>query len=211
MAHRRWYDRIFGHPLVYEYVRPLTVGGLDLTPAYENLGATRDDVVVDVGCGTGDALNYLQEFRGYYGFDTDATAVAYARRKFGHRPGVHFFDRTLTATDLEELQATRVMLAGLLHHLSDAEAVGLLRACGSAPSVQRIATLDVVNLPNQWLSNLLARFDRGTHVRDVEGYERLAREAGLHIARKELIRSYPVTGIAIYLLFALTPAARPQG
>lgn len=208
MGHRRWYDRIFGQPLIYEYVRPLVIGGLDLSPAYQNLGATPDDVVVDVGCGTGDALNYLREFQAYYGFDTDARAVAYARRRFGHRPGVQFFARTLTAKDLDELKANRVMLAGLLHHLADADAVALLRACGSAPSVKRIATQDVVYLPDARLSNLLARFDRGTHVRDVEGYERLAREAGLRIDRKELMRSHPGTGLAIYLLLALTPEGR---
>ncbi|NUQ79681.1 MAG: hypothetical protein HUU21_39750 [Polyangiaceae bacterium] len=63
MGHHRWYDRFFGQPLIYEYVRPLAIGGLDLTPAYRNLGATRVDVVVDVGCGTGDALNYLSEIQ----------------------------------------------------------------------------------------------------------------------------------------------------
>lgn len=196
-------QRIMGHPFVYERIRPLVVGGIDLSPAYRNLACTAEDVVVDIGCGTGDALNYLTEFRAYHGFDNDAGAVAHARTRFGTRPGVHYSDRELQARDLAEIQPTRVMMAGLLHHLDDQLAIDLLRMCAAAPSVRRIATLDVVYLPGEHVNNLLARLDRGKYVRKVDGYKDLVQRAGLKISRDEIARSNPTRGKALYYLMAI--------
>ena len=42
-----------------------------MTAFYESLEAEASDVIVDVGCGTGDALRYLPSFKSYHGFDVD--------------------------------------------------------------------------------------------------------------------------------------------
>lgn len=196
------YQRIMGHPFVYNKIRPLVVG-IDMSPVYRQLGASGDDVVVDIGCGTGDALNYLTEFRAYHGFDTDETAIAFARQRAPGRANVMFTAGLLTAADLARIQPTRLVMYGLLHHLADEEAIGLLRMCGDAPSIGRIVTQDVVYLPGQLVNNVLARLDRGRHVRTVEGFRELVERAGLRLVSDELIASHPKRGLAKYLVMVL--------
>jgi SAM-dependent methyltransferase len=197
------YDRVLAIPFVYTRIRPLVVGGVDMMPSYLNLDVQADDVVLDVGCGPGEALKYLKRFRALHGFDTDANAISFARKVAGNRTDVTFEARAVTARDVEAIQPTRVMMNGLLHHLDDAQAIDLLRMCARLPSVRRIATLDVVFLPGKHLSNLLARFDRGKHVRDVDGFRALAAQADLVVTREEIVRSHPTRGRALYLMMAL--------
>lgn len=207
----RLYQKLLGIPFVYERIRPLVVGGLDMRPAYANLEATGDDVIVDVGCGTGDALNYLQGFRAYHGFDNDPVAIGYARRRFGDRPNVSYHQRSMGVEDLRALGATRVMLAGLLHHLSDEVALRLLADCAAVPTVRRIATQDVVFLPGALVSNVLAALDRGKHVRDTDGFRKLARSAGLRVVKDEVVKSHPTRGRALYFLMALESQGLSKG
>ena len=190
-------------PFVYTRIRPLVVGGVDMLPSYLNLDVQADDVVLDVGCGPGEALKYLKRFRALHGFDTDANAISFARKVAGNRTDVTFEARAVTAGDVEAIQPTRVMMNGLLHHLDDAQAIELRRRGAGLPTVRRIATLDVVFLPGKHLSNLLARFDRGKHVRDVDGFRALAAKAGLVVTREEIVRSHPTRGRALYLMMAL--------
>lgn len=210
---RSLYTRVMGHPFVYDYVRPLAVGGIDLSPCYDALEVRPDDVVLDIGCGTGDALRYLPKFREYYGFDTDAQAIAAARRRpRSQAERVQFFDRTSTWSDFDRIRPTRVMMAGLLHHLNDAQALELLGWCSALASVVRVATLDVVFLPDRFVSNLLARMDRGEHVRTPEQYRDLVHRSSLRCASDRTFQSYPKTGLAWYYSMALEPAraSNPQ-
>jgi SAM-dependent methyltransferase len=197
------YARVLGIPFVYRHIRPLVVGGIDMTPSYQNLDAGPDDVVVDVGCGPGEALRHIKSFRALHGFDTDPIAISFARRLAASREDVTFEARRVTEADLRSIKPTRVMLNGLLHHLDDREAVELLAMCRRVPSIRRIATLDVVFLAGQHLSNLYARLDRGKHVRTAEGFRDLVARAGLAVVREEIIRSHPTRGRALYLMMAL--------
>ncbi len=197
------YDRILGHPFVYHNVRPLVVG-IDYTPQYEALDAHSDDRILDIGCGGGDALRYLDSFETYHGFDTDGIAISFANeRPEAGRPNVHFESALVTPATFEDVRPSRVMMNGLLHHLDDEAAVQLLRMCGASNTVERIVTNDPVYLAGERLSNILARLDRGRFVRRIEGYRDLVARAGLTIAHDEVIRSHPTRGIARYLLMVL--------
>jgi SAM-dependent methyltransferase len=199
----RWYQRLLGHPFVYNRLRPWVVGGIDMTAFYESLEAKTTDVIVDVGCGTGDALRYLSSFKAYYGFDIDARAVEFARARAAGRPEVTFEARLVTAEDLESLRPSLVILAGLLHHLDDEQAVRLLELLAGAPSIRRIATQDVVYLPGERVSNILARLDRGRFVRNEDGYRALVERAGLRIESLRIARSQAESGRAAYLIMTL--------
>jgi SAM-dependent methyltransferase len=200
------YQRVLGHPFVYNRVRPFVVGGIDWTPLYRHLAAGPGDVILDVGCGTGVAQDYLRGsgFVAYHGYDTDATAIAFARQNAGGSH-VEYVCSLVTPADLERIRPTRVVLGGLLHHLSDADAGALLTACARCPSVKRVATSDVVYLPGRHLSNLLAYFDRGKFVRSPAQYLALMRRSGFSVAAEELVRSHPRNGKAWYFMTALVP------
>jgi SAM-dependent methyltransferase len=202
---RGLYDRIVGTPFVYDYLRPLVVGGIDMSPAYQRAQTTDDAVVLDVGCGTGDALRYLSPFRRYVGFDTDERAIASARVRYGDRPGVAFEARPMRESDVCSIRPTVVLLMGLLHHLPDYQVVELLRAVRGPDTVRRIVTQDIVLLDSEPMSNFLARLDRGRECRTRAGYESLAAEAGWIVDESIVLRSHPTRGLAKYLVMVLTP------
>jgi SAM-dependent methyltransferase len=199
----RLYRKLLAQPFVYDRVRPWVIGGLDMSPVYESLEAGPNDVIVDVGCGTGDALRYLPSFSRYHGFDVDAAAIEVARERAAGRRGVTYEPHELTATDLASLQPSLVILAGLLHHLDDSQAVELLELLAQTPSIRRIVTQDVVYLPDERVSNLLARLDRGKHVRGEQGYRNLVARAGLELETARIVRSRPHSGRALYLVLTL--------
>lgn len=200
-----FYSWLLGRPFVYDHVRPLVVGGVDAAPVFRKLGVGEGDVVLDVGCGTGDALRHLEAFSRYHGIDPDAAAVAHASKAFGDRPGVSFRVGTLGLELLREVAPTRAVLAGVLHHLSDPDAHALLQQLHSSPSLGRLVTMDIVFLEGQRLSNLFAALDRGRHCRRREHYEQLARRAGWSVRESAVIRSHPTRGRALYLTLSLEP------
>ncbi len=201
-------QRILGNPWVFEHVRPLAVGGVDMSHAYHRLGCDDDSVVLDIGCGTGDALKHLHRFASYLGIDTDARAIEFATARWKERPDARFDCRLCTGTDLREGAPTHVALIGLLHHLTDAESVELLRLIRESPRLVRAVALDIVYLPRRPFNNLMARLDRGHHCRTPAGYLELARAAGLEVADQYLARSHPTRGLVQYHVLELRP---PRG
>jgi len=203
MGARELYDRIVGTPIVYDYVRPLVVGRIDMSPVYRRAEVTADDIVLDVGCGTGDALRYLTAFKAFSGFDIDEQAVDSARRRYAHRPEATFQARRLEESDMADLRPTVVLLVGLLHHLSDEYAVAVMRMLRNPGTVRRVVTQDIVYLEGEPVSNFLARLDRGRDCRSLGGYEALANEAGWTVSESVIIRSHPKMGLAKYLVMTL--------
>jgi SAM-dependent methyltransferase len=199
-----WREWVFGMPWVFERLRRWTLGGFDFAPAYRYLDVRSNDVVLDIGCGTGDAMAHLAAFREYHGFDIDARAIdAFARRH--SRPEIRLYARRSDPADVARIAPTKVVMVGVLHHMTDAEAKHLLRSLRGVSTVQRIATVDTVFLPGHIINNALARLDRGRHVRTEEGYKALARAAGFTVERSFWIE----TGrrVARYYAMVLKPAA----
>ena len=159
-------DWFFGLPWVFQRLRYWFLGGFSFAPGYELLEARDGDRVLDVGCGMGDALRHLGGFQEYHGFDTDARAID-CFRKLHPQANVHLYSRVCQLGDIARIQPTKVVLAGLLHHVSDAEALQLLRPLADPPH-PRIMTIDTVFLPGHWTNNLLARSYRGRYVRTQE-------------------------------------------
>jgi SAM-dependent methyltransferase len=197
------YQKLMGSTWVYDRVRPLVLGGFDFSQVYSWLECTGEDVVLDVGCGTGHAFQYIKSFRSYHGFDIDGAALAELRRKHG-RPELHTHERILQARDLEQIRPDKVIAMGLLHHLSEEQATELLQMLRACPSVRRIITLDPVLVKGKWSSNLLARMDRGRFVRREAGYRALAGACGWAPRTAQLLHSG--NKLAWYFATCLTPA-----
>lgn len=200
------YDRILGHPFVYNQVRPRVVGGIDASPIYEQLRAGPEDTVLDLGCGTGIALDYLGNVESYLGVDVDEVAIRYARERHGRRRGVRFECKWLSEEDVRDLSPTHVVMGGLLHHLNDDDALSLLRMVQASKRLVRVVTNDIVFLPGEFVNNLLARLDRGRFCREKAAYEALVQRAGFSLRESRLVRSHPTRGLAKYLLMSLEPS-----
>jgi SAM-dependent methyltransferase len=201
--------RVLGHPVVYNHVRPALLGGLDLSPLYARAEAENDDVILDIGCGTGDALRYVPRFAQYLGVDTDPIAVRAAAERHRARANARFEARECTREDVLALSPTVVIMAGLLHHVPDELAVSLFRMVTASPRLRRIVTLDIVYLPGveHALSNLLARLDRGRHCRSPAGYRALVGSAGLTLTDETLLWNHPRRHIARYFVMTVEPRA----
>jgi len=197
-------ERVLGHPWVYEHVRPLAVGGIDMSSAYQLLGCDERAVVLDIGCGTGDALRHIQHFADYLGLDTDPSALTHARARHAGRPRVSFERRVCSTEDFRQRPVSHVSMVGLLHHLSDSEALELLGLLARCTTLVRAVSLDIVYLDGRWYNNLLASLDRGRYCRTGAGYAALARDAGLNVRSQRIVRSHPTRGLVDYFILELS-------
>lgn len=204
------YQRALGIPFVYNQLRPLVTGGIDMSPLYARLDLKDDSVVLDIGCGTGDALRYFDRFDRYIGVDTDPGAVDFARNRHRNRRSVTFDCRRITAADIDDIAPTHVIMAGLIHHLSDAETVALCADVRRSPRLHRVVTQDIVYLSGKWFSNLLAFMDRGRFCRRHEEYEALVSRGGFDVLQSDIVRCHPRTGRAWYLMMSLEPKANQR-
>ena len=200
------YQRLLGIPFVYDVLRPLAVGGLDTSRLFIGARATADDVVFDVGCGTGIALEHLGPVRTYLGFDTDTVAVARARERAKARDeSITLHDRAMTVQDVLKERPTLALIVGVLHHLDDTSAVALLEALRASPTMRRVYTLDPAFLPGALRNNVMSLLDRGRHVRRPSGYEALAVRAGYRVADHGLLGARDSESVVRYVTQQLVP------
>ena len=98
-----------------------------------------------------------------------------------------------------------MVLAGVLHHLTNEEGEGVLRLAAGSPRLVRIVTSDIVFLPGMLFNNVLAMMDRGRHCRHPDAYAAIARRAGLEVLHGESTPSSPGNDRVQYHLMALAP------
>lgn len=135
--------------------------------------------VIDIGCGPGHIAARLPAEIDYVGFDTDADYIAFAQRTFGG-PKRAFHCALFDEARAKALApADAVMMNGVLHHMSDADARATLSAIATvlAPG-GTLFTLDGAYRTGQGaLVKWLLDNDRGDHVRPAAAYADLLKSA----------------------------------
>ncbi len=83
---------------------------------------------------------------GYEASTPTTSAIGFALEKYGTRPNVTFRRQLCRVEDVAAIQPSRVLLCGLLHHLSDEQALELFAALRASSRLRRIVTSDIVYL-----------------------------------------------------------------
>jgi SAM-dependent methyltransferase len=192
---------VLSHPAVYSgFQRLIGARRSRQRMCEDHLRIQPGDVVVDVGCGPADILELLPRDIEYHGFDLSQAYIDAARARHGDRGIFHCAD----VQDLvgEALPPCQVAIAlGLLHHLDDATATGLISSLYErlAPG-GRLVTLDGGYWPGQSrIGRALARRDRGQHVRTSECYAALvdARFSRVEVIRREDLLHVPYSHVIL--------------
>lgn len=126
--------------------------------------------VLDIGCGTGVAIEYLRPDIEYVGFDINPDYIQFAKAKYGNKG--KFFCTSVNDSDRFEGSFDIVIAMGILHHLSDAESEKLIssaKICLKKGGCLVMA--EPVRTPRQgYIEKQLMMRDRGKNIRDEISY-----------------------------------------
>ena len=149
------------------------VGAKSFREKYTNdfIKASSNDKVLDIGCGTGEILEFLPESVEYTGCDISEKYISHARRKYGMKGSwfaIPVADLTAESNEKYDL----VLANGVLHHLSDSEVIHLCQVAYSAlRNGGRFVAYDCcLDKGCSKVAELIIRSDRGKAIRTSSGY-----------------------------------------
>ncbi len=173
---------VLSSPAVYDRFQGLMGGRVGRTDfAQHMVRAAAGMRLLDIGCGTGELLDYLPPGVHYHGWDISEPYLTAARGRFGARGT--FRCGLVTENEIAAESPYDVVIAsGLLHHLDDDGARALARLARLALRAGgRFVSIDPVIASGQHpLARFLISRDRGQHVRAAQAYLDLVRPAFDH-------------------------------
>jgi SAM-dependent methyltransferase len=136
-----------------------------------------DEKVVDAGCGTGSALEFLPAVN-YFGFDPNPDYIRVARSRYGSRGEFWCGDASSPRVQQLAQGADGFLSLGVLHHLSDrqiAEILSLARAC-LRPNGRFIFYEPCFSANDDWVGRIFMRLDRGGNIKTDQAWRALVSE-----------------------------------
>lgn len=154
--------------------------------------ATPGALILDVGCGTGEMLEFLPSGVHYVGFDMSEPYITSAKTRYGEKARFECMD-VAHSSALGIVNADVALAFGLLHHLDDAEVIRLLIDLKNIVRPGgRVVTVDPTLFEGQnTIASFLAKRDRGRNVRSPTDYALLVRSVFSemqHEVRSDLLR-----------------------
>lgn len=136
--------------------------------------AKPNDKVIDIGCGSALALQWLPEVQ-YIGLDINPDCIAFARRAYGTKGTFVVGDTRALRTDSRFRDADIVMALGVLHHLDDQDAADCIQFAHDALKPNgRFVCHEACWVPNQGaVSKYIMGSDRGRNIRTEQQYREL--------------------------------------
>ena len=195
----QYYDirSILSFPTIYRYFYKLVGGHVRSFYVNEFIRPKDGDRILDIGCGPGDILEYLPQVK-YWGFDINNKYIEKAKKRFGNR-GTFVCKKLTKELYMEYSDFDIVLATGILHHLSDNEAINLFELAHSALKPGgRLITFDGCYIEGQSrLAALILSKDRGKYVRTEVEYLNLASKVfnDVHVSLHNNLIRIPYTHI----------------
>ena len=192
MAQRAGIYKILSNSLIYETIQALFYHEPTTLQWRELIGPNIRGDVLDVGCGTGvDAYKFFSDSRSYVGIDVSEEYIKTAKRHYGDYGTFYKADvNNLRSLNLNKFNL--ITLKGVLHHLSDKEALKMLTNLKSLLADDGfIATIDPTFVVGRPLANKLVSLDRGMHIRDTEKILSLCGDVFGNIQQRVIKQNFP--------------------
>lgn len=173
-------DFLLAKSEIYQIFNDLVVSKKSRKNLIEGFGIKTGDKILDIGCGTASILEYLPEDVEYTGFDFNENYISFAKKRFKNR-GKFFCgkvdNKSTESTPLEKESYNFVFAIGVLHHLTNEQAINLFNLAENyLIKGGKFITLDGCFTENQSpLVKLILNMDRGKFVRNEEEYLKLAK------------------------------------
>jgi SAM-dependent methyltransferase len=163
-------------PLLYDLFQGAVGGSAFRRKIIEqHVRAKAGDKVIDIGCGSAQALRCLPEVE-YLGLDTNPQYIASAKRTNGSKGTFIIGDTHSLRGDSRFQNADIAIAIGVLHHMDDQDAAHCIRfAYDALKEGGRFIFHDPCWIPNQGaLSRYFMARDRGRNIRTEQQYRQLA-------------------------------------
>ena len=131
--------------------------------------------ILDIGCGTGEIIEYMPKNINYVGFDFSQKYIKYAKNKYGNQGEFYCESVSGEINIVSKNTFDFVFSLGVLHHLNDGEALALIKKAKTYLKPGGVfVTMDPVYVDGQSkISKFLIDNDRGKYVRNIEEYRKL--------------------------------------
>lgn len=193
-------------PVIYNALQRFVQGDFERQgDVIRSLHLPRGSRVIELGCGTGLLARFFDP-EVYVGIDSDATRIAAAREAFPSHSFIVGDASKMTGTMLAEFDLA--MCHGLIHHVDDAGVERIKQTCRDAAKVRGKAfgflAIEAV-LPDPAWKNpvgfLLAKCDRGRHVRTISRLREIFGGAVTAIEEIPAPLRWPVPGAAVHTVY----------
>jgi 2-polyprenyl-3-methyl-5-hydroxy-6-metoxy-1,4-benzoquinol methylase len=174
---RTFKEVIMGMPLIYKLFQQGIAKSSTLEYLVKDFIQPKSKLsILDVGCGNAQIRKFLGDVN-YVGVDHNPKYIAKAREANGLSDEFYVADVSEVA-QLVTNKFDRILLIGVLHHLSDSQCQDLLRNCAQLLATDgHLLAYDPALIENQHpIARLLAKSDRGRFARSPNNYKKLIQE-----------------------------------